>query len=206
MERGNDTGLTTRIGIMGGTFDPIHYGHLFIAEEARLAYGLAQVVFLPNGNPPHKEGSLLSPALHRFAMTELAVQTNPFFVASESEIQRKGVVYTYDTLALFRAQYPDTELYYITGIDTVLELETWYRPDEVLNMAIFVAAARPGYEAQSLSERLPASFCERIALLPDTWMDISSTDIRNRVQQGRAIRYLTPDSVVDYIAQHNLYR
>lgn len=194
-----------RIGILGGTFDPIHNAHLFLAEEARIAYGLQKVLFIPNGNPPHKEGVHLTEPEHRFAMTSLAVEDNPFFTASRMELDRAGIVYTYDTLRILRQEYSSAELYYLTGMDTVLEMMTWYRPEEVLGMAQFIAALRPGSDPRQLAERLPETFLNRIMLLPTTDLNISSTDIRERVRAGKPIRYLAPDPVVNYIETHRLY-
>ncbi len=194
-----------RIGIMGGTFDPIHNAHLFLAEEARVSYSLERVLFVPNGNPPHKEGELLTSAEHRFAMTEIAIAGNPYFFASRLELDRAGIVYTYDTLRLLQEEYPSAKIYYLTGIDTVLEMLTWHRPQEVLKMAQFIAATRPGFDSSQIAERLPESFEKRISLLPTTELNISSTEIRARVRKGKPIRYLTPERVVDYIEAHRLY-
>jgi nicotinate-nucleotide adenylyltransferase len=194
-----------RIGIMGGTFDPIHNGHLFVAEEARVLFALERILFIPNGNPPHKKAYELTSADSRYAMTELATRSNPAFTCSPLELNRGGRSYTVDTLLLLHEDNPDAELFYITGVDAVADILTWKRHNEVIRLATFIAAARPGYNVDRLQERLPAAYLERILRLDSTALGISSTDIRERVSRGLPIRYLTPDGVVDYIDQHRLY-
>ncbi|MFA0756452.1 MAG: hypothetical protein YPKNTGVA_001973 [Candidatus Fervidibacter sp.] len=190
---------------MGGTFDPIHYGHLVAAEEARHRFGLACVMFVPCGQPPHKKTYAVTPAEHRYAMTLLATASNPHFVVSRLEIDRPGPSYSVDTVRLLRQQFPDAELFFITGADAVLEILTWKDSDELIGLCRFIAVTRPGYDLQQL-ERLPAHYLERIMPLAIPGVDISSTLIRERVRRGEPIRYLTPDAVCDYIAKHGLYR
>ena len=197
--------MIERLGIFGGTFDPIHFGHLFLAEEARIRFGLDRVLLIPNGRPPHKDGLARASGNHRFEMTRLAAAGNPAFECSRVELERPGMSYTIDTLALLREQNPSADLLYITGVDTAAELMTWRRPGEVVQLARIVAATRPGYDAQTLLRRLPDAIRERVSLLETTALDISSTDIRQRVQHGEAVRYLTPDSVLEYIEGHGLY-
>ena len=194
-----------RLGIIGGTFDPIHYGHLFIAEEARARFQLSSVAFIPNGQPPHKSGHEITPARHRFAMTQTAVGGNPNFLCSPLEVQRPGLSYTADTLEALRQSYPDAELFYITGVDAVAEILTWKRHKDIIGMATFLAATRPGFDLLSLKEKLPPDYLSRVLLIGSTYLGISSTDIRDRVRQGLPARYLTPDSVLKYIYQNNLY-
>jgi len=194
-----------RIGIMGGTFDPIHNGHLFIAEESRVLFALDRILFIPNGSPPHKRDYVLTPAAFRYAMCEIAVRFNPAFACSPLELHRVGRSYTVDTLLLLREQNRDDELFYITGVDAVADILTWKRHEEVIRLARFIAATRPGYTLTRLAESLPASYLERILLLDSTALGISSTDIRRRVSYGLPIRYITPDGVVDYIERHRLY-
>lgn len=194
-----------RLGILGGTFDPIHHGHLFIAEEARVRFALEKVLFIPNGRPPHKQDYALTPAQHRLAITELAIQSNPAFACSPMETQRPGPSYTIETLTLLSEQHPEAELFYITGIDAVAEIQTWMRPEEVIRRATFIAVTRPGFDADLLRERLPETYLQRILVLDTTELGISSTDIRARIREGRPARYLTPDSVLDYIYRHRLY-
>ena len=195
-----------RLGIMGGTFDPIHNGHLFIAEEARVRCRLDQVLFLPNGHPPHKpERSVTLPA-HRLAMTQLAIQGNLHFRCSEMEIQRKGLSYTVDTLTQLHQEYPQAELTYITGVDTIADFLSWRRHAEVIGLATFVAISRPGYTWESLTKRLPADYLAKIQLLDSLEIGISSTEIRIRIQQGLPVRYLLPESVWEYVIANALYR
>ena len=195
-----------RLGIMGGTFDPIHYGHLFIAEEARVHFRLNSVQFIPNGSPPHKPDRAITSATHRFAMSLIATGPNPAFGCSAIELNRPGPSYTVDTLDFVRREYPTAELFTITGVDAIAELLTWKRHEEVVEKTKFIVATRPGFDLQILKERLPRAYLEKILLVGSTELGISSTDIRTRMQQGLSIRYLTPDGVVEYISTHRLYR
>lgn len=195
-----------RLGIFGGTFDPIHYGHLFIAEEARVRFRLEKILFVPAGTPPHKKENELSPAKHRYAMTVIAIYGNPAFACTPIEIDRKGVSYTIDTLVQLRKEYPEDEFFYITGIDAVCDIMTWHRHQEVMRMARFITAARPGYSLNRLRDRLPPDYLENILLLGTTMLDVSSTELRYRVRHNLPIRYLTPDGVIEYIRKHRLYR
>jgi len=194
-----------RIGIMGGTFDPIHYGHLFIAEEARVRYHLDQVLFIPNGEPPHKHSYPITPAQHRFQMTMLATEPNRTFACSDIEVRRDGPSYSVDTLRELHRLHADSELLYITGVDAVADILTWHRHQEVIALATFIAATRPGFDLHGLKTRLPASYHERILLLESNALEISSSDIRARLTTGLPARYLTPDSVLEYIRNHRLY-
>ncbi|MCS6950341.1 MAG: nicotinate-nucleotide adenylyltransferase [Armatimonadota bacterium] len=193
-----------RVGIFGGTFDPIHYAHLFVAEEARQRFELEQVVFIPCGTPPHKKSYAVSPAEHRFAMTLLATASNPFFRASRIEIERGGVSYTVDTLEQWSQLYPHHELFLLLGADSLAYITSWKQPERICQLAHVVAASRPGFDLSSL--RLPETMCRRVYVMEMPLLDISATDIRNRVRRGVSIRYLTPDPVVQYILKHQLYR
>jgi nicotinate-nucleotide adenylyltransferase len=195
-----------RLGIVGGTFDPIHYGHLFIAEEARVRFSLDSVLFVPNGQPPHKKEYETTRPAHRFAMVRVAIHTNPAFSCSSVEVQRPGPSYTVDTLREIRRQMPEAEIFYITGIDATAEILSWNEHAEVIRLATFIAALRPGFEPVSLLERLPASYLQRILVLGTTAIGISSSDIRARVREQQPIRYLTPDGVCEYIHRQGLYR
>ncbi len=195
-----------RLGIMGGTFDPIHFGHLFVAEEARTVFRLDRVLFVPNNVPPHKKQRDITEPHHRFAMTEIATATNPAFGCSTRERDRAGASYTVETLQALRDELPETELFYITGVDAIADILTWKRHEEVIRLAQFIAAARPGYEPAILAARLPEAYLGQIHVLNSTALDISSTDLRQRVREGRPIRYLTPDDVVEYITRNRLYR
>ncbi len=194
-----------RLGILGGTFDPIHNAHLFIAEEARVELGLDQVLFIPNRLPPHKPAKSLTPANHRYRMTELATSSNRHFACSGIEIERGGPSFSVDTLNLLAHQLPTAEFFFITGMDTVAEIGTWRRPEEVLRLCKIAGIARPGFDAALVLTGLPASYAKRIVPLEATHLDISSTEIRERVRKGLPIRYLTPDPVVEYIAEYGLY-
>lgn len=194
-----------RLGIMGGTFDPIHYGHLFVAEEARARFGLDRVLFVPNGAPPHKKEYLLTNARHRYEMTRLAIADNPAFACTTLELDRPGPSYTVDTLTTLRDQYPSAELFYITGIDAIADILTWRRHAEIIRMATFIAAARPGFDVKMLQDRLPATYMQRILLLGTTAQGISSTEIRERIRAKLPTRYLMPEEVRNYIQEHHLY-
>lgn len=186
---------------MGGTFDPIHNGHLVCAEEARVQFALEEVVFVPAGSPWQK--SDFTPAADRLEMTQLATASNADFSVSAVEIERAGPSYTLDTLNDFRTKFGGkTELFFITGADAVLEILTWKDADEVLRKARFIAATRPDYD---LSRLEGAGVKERVSVMRIPALAISSTDIRARVQQGRPIRYLLPDDVVAYIGHRGLY-
>lgn len=194
-----------RIGILGGTFDPIHYGHLFLAEEARTLFKLDSILFVPSGNPPHKQENVVTPSARRYAMALLGTHGNPHFVCSDIEVNRQGLSYTVDTLERIHTANPQAELFYIAGTDTVAEILTWKDPEKVIKLAAFIAASRPGYKLADLAEKLPPEFLKRILALDTTDMPISSTALRERVRHGLSIRYLAPDGVVQYIKQHRLY-
>ncbi|MBT9134012.1 MAG: putative nicotinate-nucleotide adenylyltransferase [Firmicutes bacterium] len=190
-----------RIGVMGGTFDPIHLGHLVTAEAVRHRFGLQQVVFVPTGRPPHKRGNDVSSAEHRYVMTFLAVLSNPEFGVSRIEIDRLGYSYTFDTMLALGEMYgPDCELYFITGADVMRDIHTWHRAPELLTLCHFVAASRPDY---TLCERFRQG--GHIHLVEVPAMAISSTDLRRRVRAGEPIRYLVPEAVENYIYEHRLY-
>jgi len=192
---------------MGGTFDPIHYGHLLMAEEARQAFALDDVVFVPNGRPAHKKAYLVSSPEERYAMTLLATGSNPCFSASRIEIERPGPSYTIDTLREFRRLYPDLDaLYFITGADAVLEILTWHESDNLARECQFIAVTRPGFVLDQLHDLVDTEFLDRVHYLPIPNIEISSTDIRRRVREGRSIKYLTPEPVEAYIQQQDLYR
>lgn len=192
-----------RIGVMGGTFDPIHHGHLVAASEAAHRFGLDEVVFVPTGEPWQKAGRKISPAEDRYLMTVIATASNPRFTVSRVDIDRAGPTYTIDTLKDLRAVYPDAELYFITGADALSSIMSWHDWEQMFELAEFVGVTRPGYE---LTEKmLPAEIRERVHLLEIPAMAISSTDCRARAAEGRPVWYLVPDGVVQYIAKYRLY-
>ncbi len=201
-----------RLGVMGGTFDPIHIGHLVTAEEARCQFELDRILFVPSARPPHKTDTSRSPAADRLSMVRLAVDKNPFLEVCDMEMKRDGPSYTIDTLRDLHEKYgPDTELFFITGADAILEILTWRKPRELLAEARFIAATRPGYPLERLRESLPelnsegASALESVLGMEIPALAISSTDIRRRAASGLPFRYLGPDSVWDYINAGDLY-
>ncbi|HXF58035.1 MAG TPA: nicotinate-nucleotide adenylyltransferase [Actinomycetota bacterium] len=195
-----------RLGVMGGTFDPIHQGHLVTAEEARIEFDLDHVVFVPTGQPWMKTHRKVTPAEHRYLMVVIATASNPYFSVSRIEIDREGPTYTVDTLEELRRQSgPDTELFFITGADAILEIFRWKDPEEVLARAHFIAATRPGYDLARFEREAPTSH-PNVSVLDVPALAISSTDVRRRVAEGRSIRYLVPEGVRAYIEKFGLYR
>ena len=189
-----------RLGVMGGTFDPIHHGHLVAASEVQAQFDLDEVVFVPTGRPWQKSGRGVAPAEHRYLMTVIATASNPRFTVSRVDIDRDGPTYTIDTLRDLRVQRPEAELFFITGADALAQILSWKDADELWDLAHFIGVTRPGYV---LSESgLPG---ERVSLQEVPAMAISSTDCRERVRAGEPIWYLVPDGVVQYISKHDLY-
>jgi len=187
---------------MGGTFDPIHHGHLVAASEAATRFALDEVVFVPTGEPWQKHGSLVSPAEHRYLMTVIATASNPGFTVSRVDLERAGPTFTIDTLHDLHAQRgTDTDLYFITGADALAQILTWKDSDELFDLAHFIGVTRPGHDLSG--DGLPA---DRVSLLEVPAMAISSTDCRLRVRGGDPVWYLVPDGVVQYIAKYRLYR
>jgi nicotinate-nucleotide adenylyltransferase len=196
-----------RVGIMGGTFDPMHYGHLVTAEAAREQYGLEEIVFVPSGRPPHKTAGTVSDFWHRYQMAVLATAANPYFEVSRMEYERGGCSYTVDTIRAFRQLYgAGAELFFVTGADAVLEIIEWKQPEELLAMCRFIASTRPGYDLRQLNALLGEYFSGSISILEIPAPDISSSDIRRRVGMGVSIKYLVPEAVEAYIIKNGLYR
>jgi len=195
--------MGTRLGVMGGTFDPIHYGHLVTAQEALHQFELDEVVFVPTGRPWMKEHGVVSPAEDRYLMTVIATASNPRFSVSRVEVDREGPTYTIDTLRSIK-EISGADLFFITGADAVLEIFQWKDPQELFDMAHFIAATRPGYDVAELEEQAAAH--EGITAMSIPALAISSTDIRTRVARGRPIRYLVPEGVVSYVGKAGLYR
>jgi nicotinate-nucleotide adenylyltransferase len=188
----------SRLGVMGGTFDPIHNGHLVAASEVAAALNLDEVLFVPTGQPWQKDG--VTPTSDRYLMTEIATAANPRFKVSTIDIDRSGPTYTVDTLRDLKAAYPDADLFFITGADAVTAIEGWKDSEELWGLAQFVAVTRPGHQLD-----LPAAPEGAIQLLEIPALAISSTDIRERVSEGKPIWYLVPDGIVQFIAKHGLY-
>lgn len=199
---------------MGGTFDPIHNGHLVAGSEVADLYDLDLVVFVPTGQPWQKKDRNVSPAEDRYLMTVIATASNPRFVVSRADIDRGGDTYTIDTLADMRKEYPDAELFFITGADALGKIVTWRDWESMFDLAHFVGVTRPGYElpatdsssSDATSDPLAHEREEgRLSLLEIPAMAISSTDCRQRAAQGRPVWYLVPDGVVQYITKHGMY-
>ena len=185
---------------MGGTFDPIHHGHLVAASEVQSLFDLDEVIFVPTGQPWQKADKVVSEAEHRYLMTVVATASNPHFLVSRVDVDREGPTYTIDTLRDLRAQHPDDELFFITGADALAQILSWKDVDELWELAHFIGVTRPGYE---LSESgLPE---DGVTLQEVPAMAISSTDCRDRVADGEPVWYLVPDGVVQYINKHHLY-
>jgi nicotinate-nucleotide adenylyltransferase len=188
---------------MGGTFDPIHHGHLVAASEVQAWFDLDEVVFVPTGQPWQKADRVVSPAEHRYLMTVVATASNPRFTVSRVDIDRGGPTYTIDTLRDLAAVYPDAELFFITGADALGEIFTWRDAERLFELAHFVGCTRPGYETDpSLLAGIPT---ERLTLIEIPALAISSSDCRERRIAGEPVWYLVPDGVVQYIAKHDLY-
>jgi nicotinate-nucleotide adenylyltransferase len=192
--------MTQRVGIMGGTFDPIHHGHLVAASEVAALFGLTEVIFVPTGAPWQKSDREVSPAEHRYLMAVIATASNPRFWVSRVDIDRGGPTYTIDTIRDIGEQRPDAELFFITGADALAQILSWKDAQEALRRARFVGVTRPGY---ALSDaHLPT---DSVTLLDVPAMAISSSDCRARVRAGHPVWYLVPDGVVQYINKHHLY-
>jgi len=200
-----------KIGVLGGTFDPVHTGHLIVAADVRAELGLSEVLFVPAGKPwlKLKEERTITPAEHRLAMVRLAIKGNPYFKVSTMEIDRPGSSYSIDTvLELKNKLGPKAEIYFIVGPDALVELPQWKEPARLIEACQIVGIGRPGYaraDLRVLNRSVPGA-AKRIMLLDVPQIDISSTDIRKRVAQGQSIRYLVPEAVQKYIEEHKLYR
>lgn len=191
-----------RVGVMGGTFDPIHNGHLVAASEVAARFGLDEVIFVPTGRPWQKTGKNVSDAEHRYLMTVIATASNPRFTVSRVDVDRPGNTYTIDTLRDLAEKLDEgTEMFFITGADALAQILSWKEVDELFQLAHFVGVSRPGHELSS--EGLPQ---DGVSLLQIPALAISSTDCRDRVLDDLPVWYLVPDGVVQYIAKHNLYR
>jgi nicotinate-nucleotide adenylyltransferase len=190
-----------RLGVMGGTFDPIHHGHLVAASEVASVFDLDEVIFVPTGQPWQKTYRTVSPAEHRYLMTVIATASNPRFTVSRVDVDRDGQTYTIDTLCDLARQRPGAELYFITGADALEQIIGWKDSEELFSRARFVGVTRPGHRLSTAG--LPA---DRVSLMEVPAMAISSTDCRTRIAKGEPVWYLVPDGVVQYIAKYNLYR
>jgi nicotinate-nucleotide adenylyltransferase len=212
------------IGLFGGTFDPVHHGHLRAGEEIRQAFSLAWVEFMPARTPPHKTDHPITEVKHRIAMLRLAVEGNPYFRVSEVEASREGVSYLVDTLKAYRAHYPpEVSLYFIMGMDSFQEIATWHRYSELFALSHFIVISRPGYERPALSdvvaEEVASSFLDsrqgeeqiehvsghRVHFCETTLLDIAASRLRAWISEEKSVRYLIPEAVWDYVQEHGLY-
>jgi nicotinate-nucleotide adenylyltransferase len=189
-----------RVGIMGGTFDPVHHGHLVAASEVQARFDLDEVIFVPTGQPWQKSHQVVSAPEDRYLMTVIATASNPRFSVSRVDIDRRGKTYTVDTLSDLHAAHPDAELYFITGADALEQILSWRQAEELFALAHFVGVTRPGYRLDV--EHLPSG---SVSLVDVPAMAISSTDCRARVAAGQPVWYLVPDGVVQYISKRELY-
>ena len=197
-----------RIGLLGGTFDPIHLGHLIVAEEARTRLSLDRLLFVPSRQPWRKAGREIAPEGDRLAMVRLAVEGNPGFEVSLVDLEREGPSYSVDTVCDVRATLsPEAELYFILGYDALMDLPHWHAPAELARITRLVTVIRPGYalDWSPLEQAIPQAR-ETVMLLETPEIGISSTEVRQRVAAGRSIRYWVPDLVAEYIQQQGLYR
>ena len=193
-----------KCGIIGGTFNPIHYAHLFIAEEVRDIFKLNKIIFMPTGTPPHKN-NLNIDAFHRFTMTKLAVANNNKFSVTDIEVLNQDISYTVDTMKKLKSSHPDVEFYFITGTDEILQLPNWKDTKTLLSLCKFISVNRPNYIDDTLEDKVKNIMDEyggEIFLVNGPELDISSSQIRERVKEGKTIRYLVPDEVNDYIIKN----
>jgi nicotinate-nucleotide adenylyltransferase len=198
-----DAAPARRVGVMGGTFDPIHHGHLVAASEVQAWFDLDEVVFVPTGAPWQKAAGQVTEAEHRYLMTVIATASNPRFWVSRVDVDRAGPTYTIDTLRDLHAALPEAELYFITGADALADIFTWRDADELFELAQFVGCTRPGFvmDAETLA-KIPS---DRVTMVEVPALAISSTDVRRRTMRDEPVWYLVPDGVVQYIGKHHLY-
>jgi nicotinate-nucleotide adenylyltransferase len=203
---GGDVRKTLRLGVMGGTFDPVHYGHLVAAEEALVQFNLDRVLFMPTGRPVRKTHRHVSSAEDRYLMTVIATASNPDFEVSRMEIDRPGDTYTVDTMTALRAQYgAGAELFFISGADAVAEILTWKDAERFAGLCTFIAATRPGYDVGLAAGTAAGGGSPAVQYMEVPALAISSSDIRERVRARRPVRYLLPEAVASYIEKDGLY-
>jgi len=198
-----------KIGIIGGTFDPIHNGHLLMAENSRKAFSLDKIIFIPAGIPPHKKDKNISSNVHRYNMTLLAINNNKHYFLSDIELKREGISFTVDTIKHLKSIFSGAELYFIMGSDSLLQIEKWKDYEELLSLCNFIVAKRPNYDDEQLKRKvdnLNSLYKSSIYIVEGPVLDVSSSDIRNKVQRGESITYLVPNPVEEYIYKHELYK
>jgi len=194
-----------KLGVMGGTFDPIHLGHLAAAENARFYYDLDRVLFMLSAQPPHKEGQSITSAHHRLKMLQLAVADNYRFEVSTLEMQREGASYTVDTLKQLHRELAEPHIYFLMGSDSLFDLVTWYHYEEIADLCTLVSISRPGFANEEAYRALPETVRAKTTILEVPGLEISSTELKRRLHQGEPVRYLLPIAVEAYIKEHNLY-
>lgn len=196
-----------KYGIIGGTFDPIHFAHLYIADEAKASLELDKIIFMPNGNPPHKSLKKVSEASIRYEMVSEGIKDFEGFTVSDYEIKKNGPSFTYETLQAFKQE--DVELFFITGADCLMDLEKWKNIKEIFKVSNFVVFSRPGFTYETLKEQkeyIEKKYNTNIIFLNLKDLDISSTDIRERIRLGRNVKFFLPNSVLDIIKREKLYK
>lgn len=196
-----------KYGIIGGTFDPIHFAHLYIADEAKASLELDKIIFMPNGNPPHKSLKKVSEASIRYEMVSEGIKDFKGFTVSDYEIKKNGPSFTYETLQAFKQE--DVELFFITGADCLMDLEKWKNIKEIFKVSNFVVFSRPGFTYETLKEQkeyIEKKYNTNIIFLNLKDLDISSTDIRERIRLGRNVKFFLPNSVLDIIERERLYK
>lgn len=200
--------MKKRIGIMGGTFNPIHMGHLILAEEAYQQMKLEKVFFMPSKQPPHKPNMIIAPQLHRKNMVSLAIKGNPHFELSTIELEREGVTYTADTLEILTSQNPEIQYYFIIGADSLFQLESWREPEKIMKLSSLLAASRyhlPEEELMAQIRYLTKEYGAQISLLYMPCIELSSEFLRNQLKEKKEVRYYIPEAVSDYIKKNQLY-
>jgi len=196
-----------KVGVLGGTFDPPHLGHLLLAEQAREQLALERVLWVPAGEPWRKEGRTISAAAHRLEMVRLAIADNAAFVLSDAEVTRQGPTYTVDTLAAMKDERPDEDVYFVVGQDALHDLPNWHEPERLISLATLAVADRGDERlAPAALESLAPGLGENVVWLEMPRFGVSASEVRRRAAEGRSLSYLTPDAVAAYISEHGLYR
>lgn len=201
--------MAKKIGIMGGTFNPIHFGHLLLAEQAMEAYDLDEVLFIPSGNPYMKDTEPIVDGIIRGHMTELALKGHPHFRMSSMELDRKGPTYTYETLETLKEENPDCTYYFILGADSLLTMETWKNPKQIFKNCVVIASVRGTRtedKIRKIATHLIYEYQADVHILPARFIDLSSSEIRQRIANGKSVRYMLPEEVREYIYENGLYR